>query len=250
MRKGILPSKEEPRLSGQVQLTLLLITIRPRLHHLPSLYEALGPPCTQCGRRFLTDEDGKKKKTAHMDWHFRVHQRIIEAEKRGQHRSWYVDQADWVRSVEAIDLDQHQYTHTDSTADATSSGGPNAASGVDGASGGGPKIQYIPVPDDGDATNSVCPICQEKFETKWLDEAQEWVWTDALRVGGRAYHASCYAEVTKGGSGGGTPMYSRATPDPVLGKRKAEVSSFVYSPFPPPPPLFFGFSFSISIFHG
>lgn len=28
-----------------------------------------------------------------MDWHFRVHQRMIEAEKRGQHRSWYVDQA-------------------------------------------------------------------------------------------------------------------------------------------------------------
>lgn len=27
-----------------------------------------------------------------MDWHFRVHQRMIEAEKRGQHRSWYVDQ--------------------------------------------------------------------------------------------------------------------------------------------------------------
>lgn len=27
-----------------------------------------------------------------MDWHFRVHQRMAEAEKRGQHRSWYVDE--------------------------------------------------------------------------------------------------------------------------------------------------------------
>jgi hypothetical protein len=27
-----------------------------------------------------------------MDWHFRVHQRTNEAEKRGIHRSWYVDQ--------------------------------------------------------------------------------------------------------------------------------------------------------------
>lgn len=59
--------------------------------------------------------------------------------------------------------------------------------------------------------------------TKWLDEAQEWVWTDALRgVGGRAYHASCYAEVTKDGGGGGSG--ARAMPDRVLGKRKAEVS--------------------------
>lgn len=66
---------------------------RPRPHLLPSLYQALGLPCSQCGRRFSSDEEGKKKKTAHMDWHFRVHQRMIEAEKRGQHRSWYVDQA-------------------------------------------------------------------------------------------------------------------------------------------------------------
>jgi hypothetical protein len=54
------------------------------------LYDGLGPACTQCGRRFRTDEDGKKKKMAHMDWHFRVHQRIAEAEKRGQYRNWYV----------------------------------------------------------------------------------------------------------------------------------------------------------------
>lgn len=57
-----------------------------------ALYDDLGPPCTQCGRRFKTDEEGRRKKTAHMDWHFKVHQRSTEAEKRGTHRSWYVDQ--------------------------------------------------------------------------------------------------------------------------------------------------------------
>ncbi|KAK3683626.1 hypothetical protein B0T22DRAFT_384401 [Podospora appendiculata] len=54
------------------------------------IHDDLGPPCTQCGRRFRTDEEGRRKKTTHMDWHFRVHQRIVEAEKRGQHRSWYL----------------------------------------------------------------------------------------------------------------------------------------------------------------
>ena len=31
---------------------------------------------------------------------------------------------------------------------------------------------------------------------KWLDEAQEWVWTDAVKVGGgeRVFHASCHRE--------------------------------------------------------
>lgn len=167
-----------------------------------------------------------------MDWHFRVHQRMIEAEKRGQHRSWYVDEADWVRSVETVDLDNQYDGQGDNAAGSAHNNSNEAGSGGD----GGPKVQYIPVPDEGDTTNSVCPICQEKFETKWLDEAQEWVWTDALRVGERAYHASCYAEVTKGGGGGGgggggtsMAMHSRATPDPVLGKRKAEVSQVLHS---------------------
>lgn len=27
-----------------------------------------------------------------MDWHFRIHQRINDSERRGQHRSWFVDE--------------------------------------------------------------------------------------------------------------------------------------------------------------
>lgn len=72
--------------------THTLTSHSPRPHLIVRLYERLGIPCTQCGRRFQTDEEGKKKKAAHMDWHFRVHQRMVEAEKRGQHRSWYVDE--------------------------------------------------------------------------------------------------------------------------------------------------------------
>lgn len=194
--------------SGEFQLTAAsLRQCRPHLFR--TLYDALGPPCAQCGRRFTTDSDGKKKKTAHMDWHFRVHQRMIEAEKRGQHRSWYVDQADWLRNVETVDLDQTE------TQDGASSA--NAAAAAK------PRIQYIRVPDRDDNINSICPICQEKFETKWLDEAQEWVWMDVVKAGDRAFHATCYAEVTKDapGPGGGSAVIL----DGVLGKRKAEVGT-------------------------
>lgn len=195
--------------SGDFQLTAMSLK-QLRRPLFKSIYDGLGPPCTQCGRRFPGDDEGKRKKTAHMDWHFRVHQRMIEAEKRGQHRSWYVDQADWIRNVETIDLDQTESQEGASSANATVSSKP--------------QVQYIRVPDRDDHTNSVCPICQEKFETKWLDEAQEWVWMDVLKVGDRAYHASCYAEVTKE-SIGSMSLYgggSRATPDRILGKRKAE----------------------------
>lgn len=95
------------------------------------------------------------------------------------------------------------------------------------------------MPDDPVLANSVCPICQERFETRWLDDAQEFVWPDAIRVAGRVYHASCHREATNdegfdgvglgiGGAGAGgvhryTVVNSRSTPEPVLGKRKAEV---------------------------
>ncbi|KAI1354278.1 hypothetical protein F5Y01DRAFT_273510 [Xylaria sp. FL0043] len=183
-----------------------------RPHLLPLLYEAQGPQCTQCGRRFPTNEEGKKRKTAHMDWHFRVNQRSNEAEKRGLHRSWLVDEMDWINTRETIDKDHVVQTGDNDTA----SGGSTAKP---------PKIQYIPVPDDPVLAASVCPICQDKFETRWLDDAQEFVWADAIKVGDRVYHASCHREAFK--DGGGPPVYTRGTPEPVLGKRKAEQDELV-----------------------
>lgn len=176
------------------------------------MHEALGLQCSQCGRRFTQDEDGRRKKTAHMDWHFQVHHRLAEAERRGQHRSWYVDSADWVRSRETVDADH-----------ARDEAGSGAGGGSGGKNGGGkaaPEEKYIPVPDALAGVNTACPICQEKFENKWLDAAQEWVWLDAMLVGNRAYHVSCHAEATQVRDA--TP--ARGTPEPVLGKRKADVS--------------------------
>jgi pre-mRNA cleavage complex 2 protein Pcf11 len=86
-------------------------------------------------------------------------------------------------------------------------------------------MQYLAVPDDPALANSVCPICQEKFEMKWLDEAQEFVWMDAKKIGERIYHASCHAEATK-------DTIKLLTPEPVLGKRKAEVSYTFQLPKP------------------
>ena len=47
---------------------------------------------------------------------------------------------------------------------------------------------------------------------------------DAVKIGARVYHASCHAEVKK--DGGSTPLRT-GTPDSVLGKRKAGVSTSI-----------------------
>ncbi|PMB69580.1 Uncharacterized protein C4G9.04c [Beauveria bassiana] len=169
-----------------------------------TLYDELGPPCAECGRRFKRNVEGDKKRRAHMDWHFKVKQRSAEAEKRGTHRSWYVDQQDWLKSREVVDADHVAQAEPSAEEQSKTTSGP----------------KYIPVPEPTSGINNICPICQEKFENKWLDTAQEWVWLDTVLVRNRAYHASCYAEATRDREG--TPGASRRTPEPVLGKRKAE----------------------------
>ena len=157
---------------------------------------------------------------------------------------------DWINSRETIDEDHPPRDGDDDDDDEVGSTGPGAAGesasslaaaiggpGGKKKKGGAARLQYIPVPDDPVLANSVCPICQERFETRWLDDAQEFVWPDALRLGARVYHASCHREATQdegGGGGGGMgvgvgvggtlPLHhnSRGTPEPVLGKRKAE----------------------------
>lgn len=99
------------------------------------------------------------------------------------------------------------------------------AAGADGnAAQQGPPKQWIRAPNDATLRNTPCPICQEKFESTWSEEEQDWIWQDAVRVGPRVYHASCYAEVTKDGpTRNPEPQARTSTPDSVLGKRKAEV---------------------------
>lgn len=108
---------------------------------------------------------------------------------------------EWLRCRETVDTDQIGGYDENSTVALEPERGP----------------EFVPVPDAGSGINTVCPICQERFENKWLDTAQEWVWLDTVLVGGRAYHASCHVEATRDREG--TP---RRTPERVLGKRKAE----------------------------
>lgn len=107
---------------------------------------------------------------------------------------------DWIKSRETDE--EHLASATDKDAP-VSQAGPK-------------KLQYLAVPDDPELANSLCPICQEKFEMKWLDE--EFVWMDAVKLGDRIYHASCHAEARK------SYQHGTGTPEPVLGKRKNEVS--------------------------
>ena len=100
----------------------------------------------------------------------------------------------------------------------------------------------MPAPSDSSGAEQRCPICQERFEPTWRDDLQDFVWMDAVRIGGRVYHASCFADLRRsvtplGGAASGRVAGGAilgalgaggrrgSTPDSVLGKRKIEVSA-------------------------
>ncbi|KAL1955617.1 hypothetical protein VTO42DRAFT_8350 [Malbranchea cinnamomea] len=199
-----------------VQMTSASIRL-PRPDLITHLYEKKPNRCGTCGRRFPANEEGREKKARHLDWHFKTNQRMNDASKRGQNRSWYLDERDWIKSREYVD-------------DVGPTDGGTGPADKPGSESGSPKKssqqRWIRAPNDATLRNAPCPICQEQFESTWSEEAQDWIWQDATKVGNRVYHASCYSEVagTKDGRipGSGTPSHRTGTPDSVLGKRKAE----------------------------
>lgn len=197
----------------EVSFTSAAIKI-PRPHLMQTFLKARPNQCSTCGRRFTSDGIGREKKAAHLDWHFKTKERMLEAEKRGQNRSWYVDERDWIASKEYED-DAGPVATNGTAANGTSA---NAKK----------KIDFVKAPTDPVIRSLPCPIDQEPFKSEWSEEVQDFIWKDAIHVGGRYYHASCYAEVTKGRDKDGVstpgPIGRTATPDSVLGKRKAEAS--------------------------
>jgi pre-mRNA cleavage complex 2 protein Pcf11 len=178
-----------------VQFTTASIRIsRPNL--LQAFLSRNPNQCTTCGRRFASDTIGTEKKARHLDWHFKTKTRMIEAERRGVSRSWYVDEREWIASREVDD---------DQEAENTTKRENGAAKVV--------TQDWVPAPMDPSLRNATCPIDQEGWTSEWSEELQEFLWKDAVVVGGRYYHASCYRDVMKGRS------ERLATPDSVLGKR-------------------------------
>ena len=204
---GLTPSN-----SGVVEIRFTSASIKiPRPQMVASFLGERPNQCGTCGRRFTSDDIGKEKKARHLDWHFKTKARMMEAERRGQNRSWYVDEREWIGSKE-LDEDAPEEN-------------------VNGASQGiavRKQQDYVRAPSDPVLRSLPCPIDQEPFRSEWSEEVQDFIWKDAVLVGGRYYHASCYQEVTKDrdkDTGGLTPMGAgirSTTPDSVLGKRKAE----------------------------
>ena len=214
-----------------------MTTYSPRPHLIASLYNARPSQCSTCGRRFATDATGKARKARHLDYHFRTNRRLAESTRSSVNRAWYVDEMEWIRFREIDDADEAPDPAKSPPPSHNGAGRGGGAAADAGRDGVGERVSYVKAPADAVARDQACPICQERFETLWLDEMQEFVWGDAVDVGGRVFHKSCRDEVSRdsatpapngGGPGGGLKAVKAEVKNggaglsPVLGKRKME----------------------------
>ncbi|KAF1990694.1 hypothetical protein K402DRAFT_324139 [Aulographum hederae CBS 113979] len=168
----------------------------PRPQVVSRLYLARPDQCRECGRRFSATAAGKQAKTRHLDWHFATATRVSEG-KQFINRSWYLDELDWV-----------DYTLDDNAAEPRPE--RTALKKVD------PKDLWVEMPTEVEKRNATCSICREKFDVIWHAEAEQPVWMNAVNVGGKTYHATCWEEMQ------GAEKKGLAGIASVLGKRKAD----------------------------
>ncbi|MBE7179958.1 MAG: hypothetical protein INR71_01925 [Terriglobus roseus] len=151
-----------------------------------------------------------------MDWHFSVNTRIAEASRGVVNRSWYISELEWIRYREGGAGPGH--AANGAGASAAAAGGPDDASPAKRRR--GPLDHVVPVPTDVAEAAATCPVCQERFDVSWHDETQTPVWTNAVRVGRKVFHKTCYDEVYGQPAAGAGP--GRNSPS-VLGKRKLDI---------------------------
>ncbi|KXS19541.1 hypothetical protein M427DRAFT_52952 [Gonapodya prolifera JEL478] len=222
-----LPGKEH----YQIRLTSEDINRRrdPPPYHL--LYQILSIQCRQCGFRFPPSDDGKHRYSAHLDWHFRQNRRLREKTRKIVGRDWFLPEEDWVntREVAAVE-DKNPF-------EGAPGAGAVIASDDSGFKEPPPPPPSIISPEDDTVIAGGCPICGEKLEKYWDEDAEAWMIRNAVWADGKVVHATCNADrLTR------LMQSNRETPDRVpapggvkpetagigvLGKRKADYSEGV-----------------------
>lgn len=159
----------------------------------------------------------------HMDFHFRQNRRVMDKGKKMMSRDWYVSVDDWVANREAKISEEH-----------TPFFGVDALKPEVGKKKAGAAAEEV-IPNvkapEGDSASLLCPICHEKFQKFWDEDAEEWMLKNAIMFEGKVRHYTCHKEVMgKKRSGSRSPdpglvVRRGGSPGPsLLGKRGADDS--------------------------
>lgn len=165
---------------------------KPRPDLIDMLHKSLPNQCGTCGKRFKNDENGKKQRQAHLDWHFRVNKKLRE-ENRTQSRSWYLTLEEWVNFKDEDEiLGWNRLNGSEPEEKKEDEAAPLTKEALEAL-----QKKYIVIPPDKKRASLPCPICREKFESVWNDDAENWVWMNAVEEKNKVYHATCFEEMKR-----------------------------------------------------
>ncbi|XP_017297345.1 pre-mRNA cleavage complex 2 protein Pcf11 isoform X2 [Kryptolebias marmoratus] len=173
------------------------------IEHMKQRYESVvtklysGNQCCLCSMRFTTAQTDMY--ADHLDWHFRQNHAGKMASKKVTHRRWYYSLTDWIEFEEIADLEERaksQFFEKENEEEVQKS---QAAA---------KEKEFQSVRATKDQVGESCEICQEPFETYWVEEEEDWFLKNAIRVDDKNFHPACFEDYKN------TSSYLDVTPSP------------------------------------
>lgn len=156
-----------------------------------------GNQCCLCSMRFTATQTDMY--ADHLDWHFRQNHAGKVASKKVTHRRWYYSLTDWIEFEEIADLEERaksQFFEKENEEEVQKS---QAAA---------KEKEFQSVRATKDQVGESCEICQEPFETYWVEEEEDWFLKNAIKVDDKNFHPSCFEDYKN------TSSYVDVTPSP------------------------------------
>ncbi|KAM9846851.1 pre-mRNA cleavage complex 2 protein Pcf11 isoform 2-T2 [Aulostomus maculatus] len=169
-----------------------------------------GNQCCLCSMRFTTAQTDMY--ADHLDWHFRQNHAGKVASKKVTHRRWYYCLTDWIEFEEIADLEERaksQFFEKENEEEVQK----NQAAAK--------EKEFQSVKATKDQVGESCEICQEPFETYWVEEEEDWFLKNAVRVDDKNFHPSCFEDYKN------TSSYLDVTPSPNKLLTEHPLSAFV-----------------------
>ncbi|XP_053703647.1 pre-mRNA cleavage complex 2 protein Pcf11 [Synchiropus splendidus] len=142
-----------------------------------------GNQCCLCSMRFTAAQTDMY--ADHLDWHFRQNHAGKVAGKKVTHRRWYYSLTDWIEFEEIADLEERaksQFFEKENEEEVQKTQAAAMES----------QVQSVRATKD--CVGELCEICQEQFETYWVEEEEDWFLRNAVRVDDKNFHPSCYED--------------------------------------------------------
>jgi pre-mRNA cleavage complex 2 protein Pcf11 len=169
-----------------------LMDVRQRPPLADMHYERLRSQCTQCGLRFRDDVAGRKELESHLDMHFKQNRKAAQNTGRGHSRSWFVSiEVKYLVPSVGVCADVAGQDWIHDTADVKGKGRDDGARRLTVKEAAAEELvkrnaelraMHVVIPA-GDETKPIkCPICKEPIAPQFLDDVEEWVWQNAVKM--------------------------------------------------------------------